>query len=379
MNLAFSPEEERFRAEVREFLAEHRELCGFFMQDQRWDEMREFFRELGRRGWLSLGWPPACGGRGCSAVWEFILWDEMAYARAARPLLSSGIVAKTLIQHGSDAQRERYLPGIARGELHFSLGYSEPEAGSDLASVRTRAERRGDHYRVSGEKCWTSYAQVSDFLWLLCRTGTQESRGRGLSLMILDLRAPGVTLRPVPMIDDEQLNEIHLDAVAVPVENLVGPENRAWKLMADALAVERHVQFPPGRLRRDLEELSRWLREHGRGEDPRAQHVLSDLAVRVREVEMHALSVLDAMEHGRPSAVEAACTKLSWTETCQRIARSALDLGGPEALVREGGVDLELLWRQSMWETIGGGTSEIMRGLIARQALGLGGGSAARR
>ena len=141
--------------------------------------MRAFFRALGARGWLSLGWPREAGGLGRGPLFEFLLWDEIAYRRLARPPLGAGIVAKTLIRAGDDAQRARWLPPIRAGEIHFSLGYSEPEAGSDLAAVRTRAQRRGDAYVVTGEKCWTSYAQHSDYLWLLCRTGARRATAPG--------------------------------------------------------------------------------------------------------------------------------------------------------------------------------------------------------
>jgi alkylation response protein AidB-like acyl-CoA dehydrogenase len=333
--------------------------------------VKALFQAMGARGWLSLAWPARWEGLGRSPVYEFILWDEVAYARAARNPLSAGIVARTLIRHGSEAQNARWLPPIRSGELHFSLAYSEPEAGSDLASLRTRALRDGPHYVVDGRKIWQSYAQDMDCLWLLCRTGEPESRGRGLSLLIVPIDTPGVSLSPHPTLDGEQLNEVLLEGVRVPVENRVGPENGAWTLMADALADERHIQFPPGRVRRDLDEMLVWLRERDRLGDPLVAARLADLRVRALEVEMHALRVLDAMQRGRSAVVEAAANKVVHTVVCQEIARAAVDLGGPEALVS--GARPGLLWCQSLWETIGGGTSEVMRGVVARRGLGLGG------
>lgn len=370
MNFSFSPEEEAFRAEVVEFLADHRDLDAFFLQGHRWKEVAAFFRALGERGWLSLGWPAEEGG-GSPPTYEYILWDEIAYARAARNPLASGIVAKTIARQGTEAQRRRWLPPIRSGELHFSLAYSEPEAGSDLAALRCRAERRGDVYVLTGQKCWQSYAQDMDHLWVLCRTGSQESRGRGLSLLIVDKATPGVRVAPLPTLDGDQLNEVFFDGAEVPAEHRIGPENGAWEIMGDALADERHIQFPPGRVRRDLEEVLQWARGTGVDADPVAHRAFADLAVRVREVEVHALRVLDAMLRGRDAAALAAANKVVHTEVCQEIARAALDLGGPEALAE--GSRVELLWRQSLWETIGGGTSEVMRGVVARRALGLGG------
>jgi alkylation response protein AidB-like acyl-CoA dehydrogenase len=370
LRFAFSAAEERFRAEVIEFLAEWRHLDGFFEQGQRWPEVRELFRAMGARGWLSLAWPESEGGLGRSLGFEYLLWDEVAYARAARNPLSAGIVARTLLRHGSEAQRRRFLPGIRAGEIHFSLGYSEPEAGSDLAALRTRAERRGDVYVVTGHKCWQSYARDSDFLWLLARTGPPESRSAGLTLLILDLHAPGVAVGEIPIVDDHPLCEVRLGGVEVPVADRVGPEDGAWALIGEALADERHVQFPPKRVRRDLEDVAAFTAGRGLARDPVVRRELADLAVLALEVEMHGLRVLDAMQRGRPAAVEAAANKVFHTVACQRIARAAAGWGGPEALLR--GSPVERLWRQTLGETIGGGTSEVMRGVVARQGLGLG-------
>ena len=371
MNAGFSPEEEAFRSEVAAFLEPWRDLDAFFCQGHKWQRVKQLFRAMGERGWLCLAWPRAAGGLAKPIAWEYVLWDEVAYARAARPPLASGIVAKTLIRYGSEEQKRRWLPPIRAGELHFSLGYSEPEAGSDLASVRCRAERRGDVYVVSGQKCWQSYAQDMDCLWLLARTGSQESRGAGLSLLVVPLDAPGVRVGALPTLDGDRLSEIHLDGVEVPLDCRVGPENGAWKIMAEALADERHVQFPPKRVRRDLEEVIAWLRARGLARDPGARRVLADLAVRVFEVEAAALRVLDAMQKGRSGTLEAAASKVAHTLACQEVARAAMDLGGPETLLD--GCRINTLWRQSLWETIGGGTTEIMRGVVAKQGLGLGG------
>jgi alkylation response protein AidB-like acyl-CoA dehydrogenase len=373
VNPDFSREEEAFRDEVVEFLADYRDLDAFFLQGHKWERVKSLFVAMGERGWLSLGWPAAAGGSGLPITYEYILWDEVAYARAARNPLASGIVAKTIARYGTSEQIARWLPPIRAGALHFSLGYSEPEAGSDLASVRCRAVRKGDRYIVTGQKCWQSYAQNMDCLWLLCRTGTQESRGRGLTLLIVDLDAPGVRVAPLPTLDGDQLNEVFLDDVEVPVANRVGPESGAWKIMGEALADERHIQFPPKRVRRDLEEVIAWLRAHGRDGEIAVQRTLAELAVEVLEVEMHGLRVLDAMLRGRPAVAEAAANKIVHTIVCQNIARAALASGGPEALIT--GERVELLWRQSLWETIGGGTSEVMRGVVAKAALGLSGRS----
>jgi alkylation response protein AidB-like acyl-CoA dehydrogenase len=370
MNFRFSAEEESFRAEVIDFLGPYRELEGFIQQGHKWREVKAMFLAMAERGWLALSWPEAVGGMGKGIAHEYILWDELGYARAARNPLSAGIVAKTLIRHGSEEQKRRWLPPIRRGELHFSLAYSEPEAGSDLGGLRTRAIRDGNDYVVRGEKCWQSYAQDMDHLWLLARTGEPESRSRGLSLLIVDKSSPGLRVEPLPTLDGDQLNAVIFDDVRVPVDQRIGRENGAWTIMGEALADERHIQFPVGRLRRDLEDVCAWAEAHALTRDRVVRDRLAELAADVREAGMHGLNVLDAMLHGRDAAAAAAANKVAHTLTCQAIARAAMDFGGESALVV--GDRPELLWRLCLWETIGGGTSEVMRGIVARQGLGLG-------
>ncbi len=356
---------------MREFAAGWPELDGFHQQGLAWPRVRKLFQAMGQRDWLSLAWPERDGGRGLAPSYEYILWDEIGYARLARNPLSSGIVAKTIVRHGRAEQKERWLPGIKSGDIHFSLGYSEPEAGSDLAGLRTRAEKSGAGYVINGQKCWQSYAQDMDCLWLLARTGTQESRGRGLSLFIVPLDAPGLTVRPLPTLDGDQLNEIFLEEVEVAEEARVGPEDGAWKIMSEALADERHIQFPPGRVRRDLEDVAAWLEAQGLGLDPLVRRRLAELAVEVEVTEMQALRVLDAITSDGSAALEAAANKIIHTLCCQHIAEAAMELGGAEALANGSG--MELLWRAGLWETIGGGTTEIMRSVVARHGLGLSG------
>lgn len=371
MNPTLAPEQEAFRSEVAEFLEDYRDLGAFFHHEGDYDVgVRALYRALGERGWLSLSWPTDVGGSAKPPIYEFLLWDEMAYARAARPPLGPGIVAKTIIRGGTPDQRERFLPGLRAGTTFFSLGYSEPEAGSDLTGLRTRAVREGDHYVLNGEKRWTSGGHRADYLWVLCRTGSTESRSRGLTLLIVDRHSPGLSFAPIPSLDGERFNEVRFDNVEVPVANRIGDEDAAWSLMTESLATERHVQFAPKRCRRDFEDLVAWVQESGRADDPVVRERLAGLAVGLAEVNALSLVMLEAIGAGRPAVVEAAANKLAGSELAQRIARTALELGGTDNLVRGGW--LEFLWRQAISETIGGGTSEIMRGVVARAGLGLG-------
>ncbi len=372
MRRLFEPAEQVFRQEVRAFLGGWADLDAYLCHGPKWPRVAALFRALGERGWLSLAWPKEQGGLGLPPSYEYILWDEVAFARAARSPLAT-IVARTLLRAGTDAQRARWLPPIRAGVSHFALGYSEPEAGSDLASLRTRAERRGDSYVVNGDKCWQSYAGHVEYLWLLARTGEPGSRGGGLSLFIVDRASPGLTVTPLPTLDGDALFACRFEDVMVSAERRVGPEHGAWQLMGEALADERHIQFPAGRLKRDLLELTAFLRRIGRDQEPGVQSGLAELAVAVLEAEVLALRVVELTQSGRSAVAEAAANKVFHTELCQEIAARAFDWAGAEALVQ--GARVQQLWLQSLWETIGGGTSEVMRGVIARQALGLGGRS----
>jgi len=370
MNLDLGPELDAFRDEVCTFLEDYRSTNGFFHHEGEYHvATQELYRALGERNWLALAWPREVGGEGKHPLYEFVLWNEMARSRAARPPLGSGIVAKTIIAAGTEDQKERFLPKLRTAEIAFSLGYSEPEAGSDLAGLRTRAVLDGDRYVLNGEKRWTSGGHRADYLWVLCRTGAQEDRGRGLTILIVDRKSPGITVSPIPAVGGERFNEIFFDDVRVPVENRVGDENGGWRLIGESLATERHVQFSPARVQQDYEDLVVWLKEQGLADDPVVQDRLVETAVVVAEVEAHALAMLEAVQNGRDAAVEAAANKLIGSEAAQVVARVAGDLGAPESLLV--GSQIEYLWRQSISETIGGGTSEIMLGVIASQGLGL--------
>lgn len=370
MESRYTHEEEDFRAQVREALAPFRRLKGFFPEAEDKDR-HAVFAELARRNWLALTWPLEYGGEGKSLTYDYILWDEMAYARAGRSPTGAGIIARTIMRFATDAQKAHWLPLIRRDEIQLCLGYSESEAGSDLASLRTRAELRGDHYVINGEKIWTSHAEICDYVWLLCRTGAPDSRSRGLSLFIVDLKSPGVELRNGLHMDGHRYSQVFYTDVVVPVENRIGAENGAWQMIGAALADERHVKFPARRVLRDFEDAVAWLGKAGLLGDPVIRNRLRELSVRVMEVEALCLQVLSDMLHDKDASVSAAANKVTHTDVVQDIARFVMDVGGPAALVHGEPDDPEGMWRQTMIESIGGGTSEIMKGIIARNALGL--------
>lgn len=370
MESRFSAEEEAFRAEVQGVLRDHAGAKGFFPGADK-AAVRALYGELARRNWLALSWPRECGGEARPLSYEYILWDEMAYARAGRPTLGAGIIAKTIIRFATDEQKALWLPKIRNDEIRFALGYSEPEAGSDLASLRTRAELDGDDYVVNGEKIWTSNAEEADYIWLLCRTGPLESRGNGLTLLIVDRRSPGIELRNGRHLDGHRYSQVFYNDVRVPAAQRIGLQDGAWRMMAAALADERHVQFTAKRVRRDFEDAVVWLTSQGLHTDPVVRARLIALRVRVAEAEALCLQVLSDMGARRDAAVSAAANKVTHTDVIQAIARFVMDVGGPQAAVSTRPDDPEGLWRQTMIESVGGGTSEIMKSIVSRQELGL--------
>jgi alkylation response protein AidB-like acyl-CoA dehydrogenase len=364
------PDERAFRHEVAQFLAEGAgERDRFQIFKDRGGATHDLYQRLGARGWLSLTWPAAQGGSERPVMWEFLLWDEMAHARAARPPVGAGLVARTILDHGTTTQHDMFLPGARTARDGFALGYSEPEAGSDLTALRTRARRDGDRYIVTGEKRWTSDAHTARWLWLLCRTGEQGDRGHGLTLLVVDLASPGVSITPIPTLDGHRLNEVRLDDVEVPLEHRIGDEGSAWPMIRDALARERHLQMMPGRVERDLEALVAALEARPCGIGPDAEAV-ADFTARALALHANVVRSIRAAGTGEVPAVDAARNKVIGGALMQEIARHGVRAGGREAVVE--GADLELLWRESIMETIAGGTTETMLTIVARHnATGL--------
>jgi len=368
----FDADELAFGEEVDALVAGHPGLDRRQFFRGRSGPARELYCALGARGWLRQCWPPEWGGMGRPISYEFLMWDVLAERRAARPDIGPGLIAHTIIAHGSPEQRERYLPGLGSGELACALGYSEPEAGSDLTHLRTRARRDGDTYLVTGHKIWTSEAHHASRVLLLCRTGDKDSGKNGLTLLFVDLGLSGVTTSPVETMDGHHVNEVFLDEVEVPAEDRIGEEGGAWTIIRQSLAVERHIQVLPGRLRRDLRDLRVALDAGGLRGAPYAERAYEQLAARAVVVEAASLSTVSELAAGGTAVASAARAKLLGAELCQAIPRIAVELLGRAVTV--GDTDLGFLWRESILETIAGGTVEIMLSLLAREDLGLGSG-----
>jgi alkylation response protein AidB-like acyl-CoA dehydrogenase len=362
--LLMSEEDSQFLADVRAFLAPFCPIQNYLVT-QNHAESDRFYKALAARNWLAMAWPTAHSGLGGSRLREFLLWNEIAFEGIARPPQGVGIIAKTIMAHGTDAQKAHWLERIRRHDATFALAYSEPNAGSDLAGLTCRATRDSDHYVISGNKCWNSKAHLVSHLWLLARTGEPGSRGRGLSLFIVDAKTPGVTIKPLEQMDGNVFTEIHFSDARIPADCLVGEENGAWQMIGQALAEERHIHFGPGRVRSDFRRVCEWAKKTGLDQRQDVQEKLKQLALAVLEAEANSLPML--LSEG--SAAEAATNKVTHTRVLQAIARAALEFGGTDVLFAEEGI--EVLWRQSITETIGGGATQIMQSIIARQRMNL--------
>ncbi|MGA0940720.1 MAG: acyl-CoA dehydrogenase family protein, partial [Burkholderiaceae bacterium] len=245
MDLAFTPEEQTFRETIRDWVTTHlpSDISTKVHNAQRLhrEDMQRWAKILGTKGWLGYSWPTEFGGPGWSAVQKHLFEEECALAGAPRIVpFGPVMVAPVIMTFGNAAQQARFLPGIASGDVWWSQGYSEPGSGSDLASLKTRAERQGDHYIVNGQKTWTTLGQYGDWIFCLVRTDTSGKPQTGISFLLIDMRSPGVTVRPIRLLDGEcEVNEVWFDNVQVPAENLIGEENKGWGYAKYLLAHER--------------------------------------------------------------------------------------------------------------------------------------------
>jgi len=357
-------------------------------EDARRDFQRDWQRELAAAGYVGIQWPREHGGRGASLNEQIIFTEEMARARAPEILdaVAVNIVGSVLIHAGSSAQQARYLPRILPADDVWCLGFSEPNAGSDLASLKCRADRDGDHWVVNGQKVWSSKAHFADWLLLLVRTDSTVAKHKGITLMVLDMHAPGVTWRPLVQISGRrEFNEVFLEDVRVPVENTIGEVNAGWPLIRSALAHERgtlwafdfKIRLQNGALA--LADQYRALKagKPGRGIDfATLRHQVAQAYIESEVFGAHTLRILPKLHAGNAGA-EAALQKLFGSEVQQRScevgmalegAYGQLGLGEPRALDDE---DLLERYLYSRSVTISSGTSEVLRNLLAQQALGL--------
>ncbi len=385
-NLATTDEDHEYRLQLGAFL--DRELTPEICRQHSMDlglgpEARAFALKLGATGWLGRGWPEEYGGSGGTVVDEYIMIQEFA----RREAVVSNIVARfmcgpVILRNGSEAMKREFLPRIARGEIEFSLGYTEPSAGSDLASMRMRAVDDGDSFVITGQKMFNTQSHFADYHWLAVRTDPEAPRHRGISLFVVDQRAPGITIRPIETLGGERTNEVFYDEVRVPKDRLVGVLNKGFYYMAEALGYERLILFQSIRLVPPFRRLVSYVKTTKRSgrllsDDSNVRRHLAQMATEISVAQALEDRAFALLKNGKPLDHEASLFKLFSSSMRQRFADAALDIIGPLGRVEEGSKGAVLagefarMARASVIDTIGGGTSEILKSLVATRGMGL--------
>jgi len=397
MRIAYTPEQERLRQELRDYFGqlmtdEVRAGLADSAEDDygKGDAYRAVVRRLGADGWLALGWPEEYGGRGGTVLDQLIFTDEAAIAQVPVPFLTINSVGPTIMRFGTPAQKSFYLPKIAAGDIHFSIGYSEPGAGTDLASLRTTATRDGDDYVIDGQKMWTSLIQYADYVWLACRTDPDAPRHKGLSIIVVPTSAAGFSWTPVRTMAGVVTSATYYSAVRVPLSARVGAENQGWSLITNQLNHERVALTPAAPVLSALASVREWAQEAKLADGRR---VIDAEWVRLNLARVHAKAEFLKLMNWRiaSSAAEnggspgqaamgpaaASATKVYGTEFAVEAYRLLMEVLGARALVRSGSPGealagrIERLHRAALILTFGGGTNEVQRDIIAAAGLGL--------
>ena len=386
MRIDYTPEQAALKREIRGTMER-------LMTDELRDELRvmegggplyhETIQELGRMGWLGFGWPEAYGGQGRTPIEEFIFFDEMHRSGFPIPLLTLCTVGPILVEHGTEKQRQALLPQILSGRLHFSIGYTEPSAGTDLASLTTTAVRDGDDYVINGQKVYISLADFADYLWCAVRTDPDAAKHKGISVVMIPMNAPGVSHTPIRNLGDANIHAVYFEDVRVPVTNLVGPENGGWKMITTQLNHERVALMMVGPLERLSHEVLAWAAETIGGD---GQPILDQPWVRRNLAEVDAgLEVLRLMNwrqafhlgRGELKPQEASAIKVYGSEFYVKAHRLLLEILGEAGTLKEGSPGallhghLERHYRATLVLTFGGGTNEVQRDIIGMAGLRL--------
>jgi 3-oxocholest-4-en-26-oyl-CoA dehydrogenase alpha subunit len=387
MRIAYTPEQERLRGELRAYfgalMTEEVRAALSAGEDDHGDReaYRRVVRQLGRDGWLALGWPAEYGGRGGTMLDQLIFTDEAAIARVPVPFLTINTVGPTIMRFGTPEQKAFYLPRIAAGEIHFSIGYSEPEAGTDLASLRTTAVRDGDQYVIDGQKMWTSLIQYADYVWLACRTDPAAGRHRGLSILIVPTGAPGFSWTPVRTVAGVVTSATYYSSVRVPVSCLVGEENGGWPLITNQLNHERVALTSAAPVMSALAEVRDWAASAKLAD---GQRVIDAEWVQLNLARVHAKAEFLKLINWKIASggtdvgpAAASATKVFGTEFAVEAYRLLMEVLGANAHVRAGSAGevlagrIEQRHRAALILTFGGGTNEVQRDIIAAARLGL--------
>ena len=398
MDLNYSPADNAFRADIRAWLdanlpqalrtkvLDHKRLSR--------DDYASWHKLLGTRGWSVVAWPKEFGGPGWNATQRHI-WDEECARIGAPGVLPFGVsmVAPVLMKYGSDAQKARYLPRILDGTDWWCQGYSEPGSGSDLASLRTRAERQGDHYLVNGQKTWTTLGQFADMMFCLVRTDSGAKKQEGISFLLIDMKTPGITVRPIITLDeDHEVNEVFFEDVKVPMENLVGEENRGWTYAKYLLGHERTGIARVGQSKRELVFLKRLATDQKKGgasllKDPVFAAKIAALEIEIMALEVTVQRVVASEANGRGPGPEASMLKIKGTEVQQALTELMVEAIGPQAAAfdpeylkgerehslagDDDAAPLAAYYFNFRKTSIYGGSNEIQKNIIAQMILGL--------
>ncbi|HEV2368595.1 MAG TPA: acyl-CoA dehydrogenase family protein [Acidimicrobiales bacterium] len=388
MQIAYTEEQEALRRELREYFGGlmnedvQRRLASGGGEFGGGDLYRELVRQMGKDGWLGIGWPTEYGGQNRSMLEQLIFTDEASRAGAPVPFLTINTVGPTIMEHGTDEQRKFFLPKILSGEMHFSIGYSEPDAGTDLAALRTRAVRDGDEYVINGQKMWTSLIEHADYVWLAVRTDPEAPRHKGLSVILVPTDVPGFKWTPVPTVTGATTSQTFYEDVRVPVTNLVGDENGGWRLITGQLTRERVALCSAAGVQTALGDVRRWAQQT---KLPDGRRVIDQEWVQVNLARVHAkvefLKLINwkiawGVDKG-VSPADASATKVFGTELYVEAYRKLMECFGQEAYVKNGSPGaklrgrIERTYRGTLILTFGGGTNEIQRDIISMVGLGM--------
>jgi len=340
-------------------------------------------RQLGHDGWLGIGWPKEYGGQGRSEIEQYIFYDAvMGYYQISIPFLALNTVGPTIMRYGTDEQKKRFLPPILNGELNIAIGYTEPEAGSDLAALRTKAERDGEHYVINGQKIFTSLAHFCDYIWLAARTDPHAKKHKGISVFMIPIDTPGIKIDPLWTMGGFRSNFTYYDNVRVPKDALIGEENKGWQYITSQLAMERVGLVPHSRTRRTLEEMIGWCKENtldGKPviDEPWVRHQFAEMAMDIEVLRLFNYRVAWQLTQGVLPFAEASMTKVFGSELQQRVNGTAMAILGlvgglqpPSKLAPFlGRFQREFLWQRLL--TFGGGANEVLRDIISLAGLGM--------
>ena len=389
MDFDFTPEQQAFVKEVEQFLDENDDPEVFDLTRENMAQIvdtpprRAFMAKMGERGWLGMTWPKEYGGSEGEGVYEYLLNE--ALARRGGPQIGKGvgIIGKTILAHGNERLKKEFLPKILRNEVEFAVGYSEPDAGSDAASMKLRATRDGDGWRLNGQKTWTTSAHFAEWIWVGARTDPDVPKHFGITLFLVPLDHPGITVQAIWTMGDERTNDVFFDDVFVHDDYVVGELNKGFQYISEALDLERFTMFTYSPIQQRLELLCDYvsnatLDDEPLKDDPQVRSKIAQLVTQAEVARVLGLRVVAAsMKGGAPPTVESSEYKVYATELSKRLANAAMDIIGHEGQLRVGTEDApmagrtESTYRYTVLDTIGGGTSEVQKNIIARRKLGL--------